>query len=127
MKIFVIEEGVTTDVTFAVQVIYDALLASMDYSSGFLDAEELTALHELGTAAGFKEVEEVYEHIQAAKAQQERWEVKMAAIKGRYRAPLVTVDPSVKAELYQQIVEQVQSRSSREPEPPFEPVEPEIP
>lgn len=61
-----------TDVTEAVQIVYDTLLASMDFSSGFLGIEELDALAKLGEAAGFGSIEEIYTEIAREKAEQER-------------------------------------------------------
>lgn len=44
----------SADVTLAVQILYDALVASMDFGSGFLDAEETQAIADLAAACGFE-------------------------------------------------------------------------
>lgn len=56
MKIELIDDdGNRHDVTEAVQVIYDALHSSMDFGSGFLDAGEAQAMHQLATVAGWEQ------------------------------------------------------------------------
>jgi hypothetical protein len=54
MKVTVERDGVTTEITLGVQILYDALVSSMDFSSGFLDAEEIGAINDLADAAGFQ-------------------------------------------------------------------------
>lgn len=45
--------GSHVDVTEGVQVLYDALVASLDWGSGLFDTEEVTAIRRLGQACGF--------------------------------------------------------------------------
>jgi hypothetical protein len=61
MRIIVVNDENTevADVTTAVQITYDALHASMDYGSGFLDTEELAAMCILAQEAGFEEWQDV--------------------------------------------------------------------
>lgn len=47
------EDGTRTEVTEAVQCLYDLLLSSMDFGSGFLSVEEIIPIAELADAAGF--------------------------------------------------------------------------
>lgn len=42
------------DVTEAVKVIYDTVIASLDWGSGFLDHEEEHLIYDLGKALGFE-------------------------------------------------------------------------
>jgi hypothetical protein len=63
------DDGKSVDVTHAVQIVYDSLLGSMDFGSGFLDLEELQALDELAVAAGFERPEGIVEQIARARAQ----------------------------------------------------------
>jgi hypothetical protein len=55
MKIHVIDDygHERADVTESVQIIYDALMGSMDAGSGFLDAEEEQALRKIAKVCGF--------------------------------------------------------------------------
>lgn len=54
MKIYVVNDDANVDVTEAVQIIYDALVASLDYGSGFLDRDEENAIRDLARVAGFE-------------------------------------------------------------------------
>ena len=47
------DDGTEYDVTEAVQIVYDSLHASMDFGSGFLDAGESKAMHDLAVAGGW--------------------------------------------------------------------------
>lgn len=53
------DDGVERDVTEGVQVMYDAIYSSMDWGSGFLDAEEVFAILAVARACGFAEPEEL--------------------------------------------------------------------
>lgn len=52
------EDGVQTDVTEAVQVIWDALHNSMDWGSGFLSIEEVDSLSQLAYVTGMQTLED---------------------------------------------------------------------
>lgn len=54
LQIVVKRDGKSVDITVPVQIVYDALLGSMDFGSGMLDREELEGIHQLAEAAGFK-------------------------------------------------------------------------
>lgn len=54
MKFYAIDNKSRTDVTEAVQIIYDALYHSMDAGSGFLGTDEEDALRDLARIAGFE-------------------------------------------------------------------------
>ncbi len=103
MKIIVQRElgtPVETDVTEAVQIVYDTLLQSMDFTSGFLGVEELTALADLAKAAGFDCVEEVYRRIKVEEAEQER--IQQLAMLRKKEAQL----PAREAMAYRAMIEQ---------------------
>lgn len=51
-----LDDGTEHDVTEAVQIIYDALHASMDFGSGFLDTSEIMAMRRLSRAAGWEDI-----------------------------------------------------------------------
>ena len=51
------DDGSTSDVTEAVQIMYDTVGASLDFGSGFLDADEVLQMERLGRLAGFKPLE----------------------------------------------------------------------
>lgn len=53
MRIVVEKFDHVVDVTEAVQIVYDALIGSMDYGSGFLDTNEKRAMRRLADIAGF--------------------------------------------------------------------------
>lgn len=73
MKIIAVsDEGTETDITEGVQVLYDTVLQSMDWSSGFLDYEEQSAVIRTGMACGFPDAEKHLESIQRAKLAEEK-------------------------------------------------------
>lgn len=47
------DDGSTADITELVQISYDVAVGSMDYSSGFLDQEEINGLLALALVCGF--------------------------------------------------------------------------
>mgnify|MGYP003421936913 CR=1 FL=1 len=53
MKITVENDGVVTDITEGVQILYDAMVATMDWTSGLLDRHEVLATWNLARACGF--------------------------------------------------------------------------
>lgn len=85
------------DVTEAVQMIYDALTASMDYGSGFLGIEEMVAIKHLADTAGFEAPPDLVDKAQELKRDAER----VARLEAQYKlAPVRTFN----TELYGQIV-----------------------
>lgn len=52
------DDGTTVDITGLVQITYDVAVGSMDYSSGFLDQEELNGLTRLAVVCGFPSARE---------------------------------------------------------------------
>jgi hypothetical protein len=65
-------DGATTDVTEHVGAIYDLVIQSMDFGSGFLTAEDAVPLAELGRLCGYGMVEEAEKYLAEARAQEER-------------------------------------------------------
>ena len=53
MRITVEHDGAVTDITEGVQVLYDAMVATMDWTSGLLDRSEVLATWTLASACGF--------------------------------------------------------------------------
>lgn len=51
------DDGSEVDITEAVQIVYDALHASMDFGSGFLDTSEVDAMRVMTKAAGWEPLE----------------------------------------------------------------------
>lgn len=49
-----------TDVTEAVQILYDNLTSTMDWGSGFLDSREIHKIHALAKVCGFEIVPYLY-------------------------------------------------------------------
>ena len=66
------DDGTTTDITEGVQVLYDTVLQSMDWSSGFLDHEEQSGIIRTGIACGFPDAEKYLESIQKQKLAEEK-------------------------------------------------------
>lgn len=64
MKIIVRrDDGTEADVTEAVGITYDCLRSSLDWGSGFLDAEEVNAVVRLAEAAGFPDFEDLVAEV----------------------------------------------------------------
>lgn len=53
------------DVTEAVKIMYDTVAQSLDFGSGFLDADEVLQMERLGRLAGFEPLEYPGEKCQA--------------------------------------------------------------
>lgn len=79
----------SVDITEGVQIMYDTILASLDWQSGFLGVEELEALAKVGEACGFESIEEVYRKINIEKAEAARQQElrDRAAARERQTAP----------------------------------------
>lgn len=57
VRIYATSDGRQVDVTEGVQVMYDHLIASLDWGSGFLDVEEMRAIVLLAETCGFDATE----------------------------------------------------------------------
>jgi hypothetical protein len=68
------DDGGTTDVTEAVQVIYDAMHAYMGMASGSLDAEEWDAVLRLAEAAQFSDYESLLKMREEEREEERRRE-----------------------------------------------------
>lgn len=55
--------GETRNITEGVQVLYDMLIHSMDFGSGFLSIEDIRPIVELANFCGFKGTEEAQEYM----------------------------------------------------------------
>lgn len=53
MKVTVENDGVVTDITEGVQILYDAMVSTLDWASGLLDRREVLATWTLARACGF--------------------------------------------------------------------------
>ena len=60
------EDGTTVDLTEGVQCLYDLVINSMDWGSGFISAEEALPVAEVARACGFEQVEEVEKYVRVA-------------------------------------------------------------
>lgn len=58
MKVIAIRDGKEVDVTEGVAVMYDCLHKSLDWGSGFLTIEDVTAITDIAGACGFVPIEE---------------------------------------------------------------------
>lgn len=64
MQIFIKQsDGTEHDITEGVQALYDLLLHSMDWGSGFLTAEDAVPVYRLAKLCGFKGLEEAEKYI----------------------------------------------------------------
>lgn len=111
MKITVLvqgESGEITDITEGVRVMYDAVLGSLDWQSGFLDLEELEALGQVADACGFGQIEEVYQRIQAEKASQEARAIADRTYSGRPARTLTAEEREEQHAAYRAIIDEVQ-------------------
>lgn len=59
-------DGATVDLTEGVQCLYDLVINSMDWGSGFISAEEALPVAEVARACGFAQVEEVEKYVRVA-------------------------------------------------------------
>lgn len=66
------DDGTVTDVTGAVQALYDLAISSMDFRSGFWSAEDAEPVAELAQVCDFRQREEIARY---AKEQREQAEV----------------------------------------------------
>lgn len=112
MRIYVqSEDGKGVDITEGVRVMYDAVLGSLDWQSGFLDLEELEALGQVADACGFDQIEEVYQRIQAAKVAQEaqaQYTARYAARSDLHKA-LTEEEREEQRQAYRAIIDEVQA------------------
>jgi hypothetical protein len=61
VRITVEKDGVVTDITEGVQILYDAMVSTLDWGSGLLDKHEVLATWALARACGFGT--EAYLHL----------------------------------------------------------------
>jgi hypothetical protein len=58
--------GEEVDVTEGVQALYDLVINSMDWGSGFLSYEEALPVAKLAELCGFKDIEEAQRYLRAS-------------------------------------------------------------
>lgn len=68
--------GKMTDVTVGVQSLYDLLIQSMDWGSGFLSAEDARPIAELARTCGFEGLEEAERYLH----DQTLWEARRSRV-----------------------------------------------
>lgn len=113
MKVYAQSEGgEPVDITEGVRVMYDAVLGSMDWQSGFLDLEELEALGQVADACGFDQIGEIYQRIQAEKTAQEAQAKFLAEHPPRPRTHITEEERERQRQAYQEIARQVQARQA---------------
>jgi len=71
-RVYVITSGIpdadAVDITEGVAAMYDLLLSTMDWGSGFFTAEDAVPIAEVARAMGLPKVEEVDRYIELARA-----------------------------------------------------------
>jgi hypothetical protein len=65
------EDGTLTDVTEGVQALYDLVITSMDWGSGFWDWEEALPVGLIGRLGGFEKIGEVERYIAQRRHEEE--------------------------------------------------------
>lgn len=65
-------DGATEDITEGVQVLYDLVIQSMDWGSGFLTVEDVQPVVALARACGFEGFEEADKYLAEQMAEEER-------------------------------------------------------
>lgn len=84
MKILLYKDDGTEfpeDVTEAVKALYDLCIGSMDFRSGFWNAEDAAPVAKLARAAGFEDAEEVEKYVSEALHDEETWNYRVANVK----------------------------------------------
>jgi hypothetical protein len=56
-------DGTETDITEGVQALYDLVISSMDWGSGFLSAEDAAPVASLARVCGFEQAEEAERYL----------------------------------------------------------------
>jgi hypothetical protein len=65
-------DGTEADITEGVQALYDLVLGSMDWGSGFLSAEDAVPVAKLGRLCGFEQVEEAERYLRNQRHSEEQ-------------------------------------------------------
>jgi hypothetical protein len=71
-------DGTTVDVTEGVQVLYDRVIGSMDWGSGFLSVEDAVPIAEIAEVCGFAGIEEAERYLRQARHEEEEGEYRKA-------------------------------------------------
>ena len=66
------EDGTDTDITEGVQALYDLVISSMNWGSGFWSWEDALPVAQVGHLLGFAEIEEVDRYVADRKHEEER-------------------------------------------------------
>ena len=61
-------DGNEIDVTTGVQALYDLVINSMDWGSGFLSLEDVIPISEIARICGFEQLKEIDEYIKEREA-----------------------------------------------------------
>lgn len=61
--VHIADDGTQTDITEGVQALYDLVLASMDWGSGFLSYEDALPVAKVGRLFGFEQSEEAERYL----------------------------------------------------------------
>lgn len=85
-------DGSTVDVTEHVGAIYDLVIQSMDFGSGFLTSEDAEPLAELGEMCGFARCDEAKRYLDEARRQEERQARTRQRLREKRQARRQTVD-----------------------------------
>ena len=65
------DDGTETDITEGVQAMYDRLVGSLDWGSGFITLEDALPLADLAKACGFEQWEEAEKYVEFARKEAE--------------------------------------------------------
>lgn len=75
LRIYVETENGPTEITEGVQVLYDHLVHSMDWGSGFLSVEDVEPILDLAETCGFKGVEDAQIYVVERRRESRRAEL----------------------------------------------------
>ena len=67
------ESGAEVDITEGVQALYDLVISSMDWGSGFWSFEDAVPVAIVARAMGFPKVAEVEKYLLARQREENRW------------------------------------------------------
>jgi len=73
-------DGTTQDVTAGVQTLYDLVIQSMDWGSGFLTVEDTEPVVAIAEFCGFKDFEEAQRYIEAERTAQRQRDCEHSAL-----------------------------------------------
>lgn len=88
-------DGTQVDITEGVMALYDLVISSMNWTSGFLSVEDALPVVEVAKVCGFEECEEAERYVEALRAELAQREEYARLREMRAQLPHVTLDGSM--------------------------------